>query len=151
MSSNEASSGANPALPVIEGWFTMDEADTHLIGSRCKRCGTYFFPGNVTFCRNPSCESDEFDVVPLSREGTIWSYTDAQYKPPEPYVAPDPFEPYAIAAVELEKERMIILGQLAKGVTVDDVTTGMHVELQLQTLFTKDGHDYLSWVWQPKR
>ena len=46
---------------------------------------------------------------------------------------------------------MIILGQLAKGVTVDDVTTGMQVELQLQTLFTKDGQDYVSWVWQPKR
>ena len=151
MSLTETSSGASPALPVIEGWFTMDKADTHLIGSRCNRCGTYFFPGNVTFCRNPSCESDEFDAVPLSREGTIWSYTDAQYKPPEPYVSADPFEPYAIAAVELAKERMIILGQLAKGVTVDDVTTGMQVELQLQTLFTKDGQDYVSWVWQPTR
>ena len=137
-------------LPAIEGWFSMDKADAHLIGSRCKKCGTYFFPGNVSYCRNPDCDSHEFESVPLSREGKIWSYTDAQYQPPEPYVSPDPFEPYAIAAVELEKEQMIVLGQLAKSVTVDDVKTGMDVELQLQTLFSKDGQDYLSWVWQPK-
>lgn len=137
-------------LPAIEGWFSMDKADAHLIGSQCKQCKTYFFPGNVSYCRNPECESDSFDPVPLSREGKIWSYTDAQYKPPEPYISPEPFEPYAIAAVELAKEKMIVLGQLAKGITVDDVKAGMEVELKLQTLFSKDGQDYLSWVWQLK-
>ena len=35
----------------------------------------------------PRCGGTEFDEVPLSRRGTVWSYTDAQYQPPPPYVA----------------------------------------------------------------
>lgn len=136
-------------LPAIEGWFTMDQAEAQLLGSQCNSCASYFFPGKVSYCRNPDCDSSEFSQAPLSRRGKIWSYTDAQYKPPAPYIAADPFEPFAIAAVELEKEKMIVLGQLAKGVGVDDVTTGMEVELQLQTLYSEDGQDYVSWVWQP--
>ncbi len=136
-------------LPALEGWFTMDQAEAQLIGSRCVKCGTYFFPGNVSYCRNPDCVSEEFEEVLLSREGKIWSYTDAQYQPPAPYVSADPFEPFAIAAVELAKEKLIVLGQLAKGVTVDDVKTGMAVQLELQTLFTENDTEYLSWVWRP--
>lgn len=148
MSSTSDQAGTD-RLPVIEGWFTIDDADAHLIGSQCSGCGSYFFPGNVTYCRNPECDSDQFESVPLSREGKIWSYTDAQYKPPEPFVAADPFVPYAIAAVELEKEKMIVLGQLAKGITVDDVKAGMTVKLEMQTFFNKEGTDYVSWVWAP--
>ncbi len=48
-----------------------------------------------------------FDEVELSRTGTIWSYTNACYKPPAPFVAADPHVPYAIAAGQLEKEQMV--------------------------------------------
>ena len=41
---------------------------------------------------------------PLSRRGTIWSYTDARYQPPPPYVPPPgDYEPFALAAVELDE------------------------------------------------
>ena len=40
----------------------------------------------------------------LSRTGKVWSYTSANYKPPAPFVAKEPFAPFAIAAVELEEE-----------------------------------------------
>ena len=54
------------------------------------------------FCRNPACSGEEFESVELSRRGSVWSYTDAQYQPPPPYVSrTDPYEPFALAAVEL--------------------------------------------------
>ena len=81
-----------------------DAAKQHkLLIQRCKACGTYFFPKETTFCRNPRCAGSEFEEVPLSTRGRLWSFTDNRYAPPKPYMAGDPFEPYAVAAVELER------------------------------------------------
>jgi uncharacterized OB-fold protein len=131
--------------PVLEGWFTLDEAAPHLLGARCASCGTYYFPKAIKFCRHPDCAGEQFEEVKLSRHGRIWSYTNAAYKPPEPYVAIEPFQPFGIAAVELEKERMIVLGQLASGVALEGLRVGMEVELVLEAL--DDGK--LSWKWKP--
>lgn len=137
-----------PQVPAIDGWHTMD-ATPHLIGTRCKACGTYFFPRQTHFCRNPDCAGTEFEDVHLSRTGRIWSYTNACYKPPEPFVAPDPFEPYAIAAVELEREKMVVLGQVVRGVGVEDLRVGMPVELVLEALHETDADIRVTWKWQP--
>lgn len=137
-----------PQVPAIEGWHTMD-SKPHLIGTQCKLCGTYFFPKQDDFCRNPNCESTDFDEVELSRTGQIWSYTNACYKPPEPFVAAEPFEPYAIAAVQLEKEQMVVLGQVIEGVTVDDLKVGMPMELVLEPLHETDDDIKITWKWQP--
>ena len=85
----------------------MDETAPALIGSRCRTCGTYVFPPTLIACPNPDCSSTSaeidatFETVELSRRGRIWSYTDARYEPPPPYVASDPYEPFCLAAVEL--------------------------------------------------
>ena len=126
-----------PLAPAIEGWHTMS-SKPHLIGTRCKACGTYFFPKQDHYCKNPSCESTDFDEVELSRTGLVWSYTNASYQPPAPFVAPDPFEPYAIAAVQLEKEQMVVLGQVITGVGCEDLKVGMPMELVLETLHETD-------------
>ena len=135
--------------PAIEGWFTLDEQAPHLLGSRCDACGTYFFPKQDTYCRNPDCDSTDFSEVELSRTGTLWSYTNACYQPPEPFVAPDPFEPYAIAAVQLEAEQMVVLGQVVAGVGVEDLTVGMPMELVLETLHEDDDSEKVTWKWKP--
>jgi hypothetical protein len=127
----------------------MEGDKPHLIGTQCKSCGTYYFPKQTHFCRNPDCDSTEFEEVPLSRKGKIWSYTDSQYKPPAPYVAADPYVPYTIAAVELEKEKMIVLGQAIEGTVVDDLTVGQEVELVLETLYEDDEANKLIWKWKP--
>ena len=137
-----------PLAPAIEGWHTM-EARPHLIGTQCADCGTYFFPKNTEYCRNPSCDSTDFHEVELSRTGHIWSYTNACYKPPEPFVAAEPFEPYAIAAVQLEKEQMVVLGQVIEGVDVEDLKVGMPVELVLETLHETDDDVKMTWKWKP--
>lgn len=136
-------------VPAIEGWFTSDEASPALLGARCTGCGTYAFPPDGSFCPNPACEGTDLEPVPLSRRGRVWSYTDARYAPPAPYVAPEPYQPFALAAVELETERMVVLGQLVPGVTVDDVQVGDEVELVLDPLYEDEEHQYLVWKWRP--
>jgi len=138
-----------PVVPALEGWFTMDAEQPHLIGTQCKGCGTYYFPKQTLFCKNPACDSEEFDEVQLSRTGKIWSFTNACYQPPEPYVAADPYVPYAIIAVELEKEKMIVLGQAVDGVDVSELKAGMNVELVLEKLFEDEQSVKMTWKWKP--
>lgn len=138
---------ATAQAPVLEGWFTLDAHAPHLIGSRCTSCGTYYFPKQENFCRNPDCTSETFEEVQLSNSGKLWSFTNAAYQPPEPYVQVDKeaFVPFAIAAVELAKEKMIVLGQVVAGVGVDSLKAGMTMELKLEPL--ADGK--LTWKWMP--
>jgi uncharacterized OB-fold protein len=135
-------------VPVVDGWFTTDDGQPRLLGSRCTACGARFFPKTAA-CRNPECGRGELQEVKLSRTGRVWSFTDNRYQPPPPYVAPDPFEPYAIAAVELADERMVVLGQLAPGADADSLALGAEMELTLGTLYEDDDHEYLVWKWRP--
>ena len=132
-----------------EGWFTLDPENPRLLGSQCSECKTYYFPKHEQYCRNPECESESFEQIELSNTGKIWSYTNAGYAPPPPFVADDPYEVFAMAAVELEKEKLVVMGQLVKGVTVDDVKIGDQVELAIETLYQDEENDYLVWKWKP--
>ena len=135
--------------PAVEGLFTMDPNAPRLLGTQCRACGTYFFPAEKNFCGNPKCDEADLQEVELSRKGTLWSYTSANYKPPPPFVSKDPFEPFAIAAVELEQEGLTVLGQVVHGVGVDELTTGMPMELALEELYQDDEHIYMTWKWKP--
>lgn len=137
-----------PQVPVLEGWFTLDEKP-HLIGTQCAKCGTYYFPRQSLFCKNPACDGEQFEEVKLSRTGKVWSFTNACYQPPEPYIAAEPFVPFTIAAVELEKEKMIVLGQVVDGINVSDLKAGMEMELVLAPLSEDDSAVKLTWKWQP--
>ena len=136
-------------VAAVDGLFTLDEKAPALIGSRCSTCGTYYFPKETVLCRHPKCWSQDLPEVTLSRRGTVWSYTNACYAPPAPFVASEPFEPFAIAAVELEKEKLTVLGQLPAGVGIDAIDVGDEVELRLGTLHEDDDKIYLTWQWQP--
>jgi uncharacterized OB-fold protein len=142
-------SEAKRRVPAVEGWFTMDGEKPRLLGTRCKSCGTYFFPKESFFCKNPDCAGVEFEEVALSRVGKLWSFTNNCYAAPAPFVAPDPFVPYAIAAVELAEERMVVLGQMVEGTDVSDLKAGMEVELVLEKLFEDDASEYMVWKWKP--
>jgi len=133
----------------VEGWFTTTEPYT-LIGGRCASCGTFVFPPRGGACPNPRCAATELDPTPLSRFGRVWSYTENHYAPPSPFVAADPFEPYALAAVELEAEGLVILGQVATGVMGADLEIGMEMEVDLDVLYTDDdGEPRWVWKWAP--
>jgi uncharacterized protein len=136
-------------VPAVEGWFTTEGDAPALLGSRCRSCGTYAFPRETFFCRNPGCEGTEFDEMALSRRGKVWSYTDARYTPPPPYVAAEPYVPFCIAAVELAAEKMVVMGQVVPEITVDGLTVGTEVELVVDVLYEDDDHEYLVWKWRP--
>lgn len=134
--------------PAIEGWFTTGP-EPALLGSSCNDCGNIAFPRETSFCKNPACAGEAFDEVELSRRGKVWSYTDAQYQPPAPYIpAEDPYVPFALAAVELP-EGLVVLGQLARGFGVADVQVGSEVELVVETLYTDDDGEKAMWKWMP--
>ena len=137
-----------PTAPAVEGWFTTGP-EPALLGQRCGTCGTVVFPPTATWCPNPACAGEDLAPVELSRRGRIWSYTDARYQPPAPYVAADPYEPFTLAAVELQPEGMIVLGQVVPGVAPADLTVGDEVELVVGTLYSEDGTDYQVWRWRP--
>jgi uncharacterized OB-fold protein len=141
---------AKPQIPVLDGWFTMDAKQPHLIGTQCKSCGTYYFPKQNVYCKNPACDGEQFDEVKLSRTGKVWSFTNAMYQPPEPYVSPDPYVPYTIVAVELAKEKMIVLGQANAGTNVSDLKAGMEMELVLEPMYSKNSDkEIMTWKWKP--
>ncbi|MGH9013522.1 MAG: Zn-ribbon domain-containing OB-fold protein [Acidimicrobiia bacterium] len=140
---------AKTRVPAVEGWFTLDEAQPRLIGSRGVETGSFFFPKNLAFSRNPAAPTEALEEVQLGRRGRVWSFTTNHYPPPSPYVAPEPFEPYTIVAVELPDERMVVLGQLAEGADPDRLQVGAEVELVLGTLYEDDEHEYVVWKWRP--
>jgi uncharacterized protein len=137
--------------PAIDGWFATDEPSglPHLIGSKCPRCGTYVFPPRANNCPNPACDGDELGQVPLSRRGTLWSYTENRYAPPPPYPTPDPFEPFAVAAVQLADEGLIVLGKVVKGTLAADLKVGIEMELTTEPLFRDDdGIERIVYAWR---
>ncbi len=138
---------ATSSVPAVEGWFTTGD-EPQLLGTRCTSCGTVSFPAASGFCRNPACRGRELAPTELSRTGKVWSYTDAQYQPPPPYIPRrEEHEPFAIAAVELAEEQIVILGQVADGFGVDDLSVGTEVELVLEPLYEQDGVDHLIYRW----
>ena len=136
-------------VPAIKGWFTLDEENPQLIGLHDAESNTYFFPKDVAVSRAPGFSDAPLEEVPLSRTGTLWSYTTNHYKPPEPYVSPDPFEPYSVAAVELTAERIMVLGQLTPDTDPEKLEVGQTMELALGTLYEDDENEYIVWKWKP--
>ena len=135
-------------LPAVDGWFTTGD-EPALLASRGAETGSYFFPKNLAFSRNPAAPTEELTEVELSRRGRVWSWTTNHYQPPEPYVSPEPFVPYTVLAVELLEEQMIVLGPLVPEADPADLEAGREVELVLGPLYSDDEHEYLVWQWKP--
>lgn len=141
-----------PRVPAVDGLFEVGaDGALHLLGSRCESCGTWSFPRKRGSCPNPACAGTEQREVPLGRRGRLWSYTDARYAPPPPFAAKDPHEPFCIAAVELDDERMIVLGQVVDGVALGDLSLGMPMELVADVLEEREDRVLLVWKWKPVR
>ncbi|AXE84451.1 hypothetical protein C1703_05525 [Streptomyces sp. Go-475] len=142
---------ARTRRPVVAGWFAGEGDGFRLLGTRCTACASVFFPREDHHCRNPGCAGGELEEIPLSRRGRVWSYTDSRYRPPSPYVSdPElPWEPCALIAVELEAERIVVLGQAAPGVTASDLAVGMEAEVVPGVLHEDTETTWTTWQWRP--
>jgi len=137
----------DPSSPAAEqAWFTAGD-EPQLIGSRCASCGTYAFPAQTFSCPNPRCDSTTLETVPLSRRGRVWSFAVNHYAAPPPALSPDPFEPYAVAAVELDEERMVVLGRVAEGSDLAGLRIGQQMEIAVEPIIP--GADESVWKWKP--
>jgi uncharacterized OB-fold protein len=139
---------ARAYIPAVEGWFTVAGGHTYLLGSRCVSCRTIVFPPHRGYCRNPHCDGERSEEIRLSRRGRIWSYTTSAYPPPPPFVASDPYVPVAIAAVELEAEQIVVLGQVASDTPGTELAVGMEMELTTEPLFDDGQTVHLVWKWR---
>lgn len=136
-------------VPAVEGLFTLDLDEPRLIGGRVPGTESYFFPKHLGGA-DPRVGPVELEEVLLSRKGRVWSYSTSHYRPPPPFVAAtEPYEPITIAAVELEAEKMVVLGQCTAGIGPDDLAVGMEMELTVDTLYSDDDCEYLVWKWRP--
>ena len=71
---------------------------------------------------------------------------------PPPYPSPDPFEPFAVAAVELADEGLIVLGKVVEGTLAADLKVGMDMELTTMPLYVDDdGVERIVHAWRIAR
>ena len=56
-----------------------DGSSAYLKGYKCKKCGKLDFPKPV-ICTD--CWGEEFEVVPLSRKGRLYSFSELYVGPP---------------------------------------------------------------------
>lgn len=123
---------------IAEGLFT-DEAAPRLVGGRHRQTGRIVFPCPA---------NDDFEPWPLSRRGTLWSYTIQRYRPKSPpYAGPEAFQPWAIAYVELPGET--IVEARLENVDFADIQIGMALELLLVPLNPQADEPVLTHAFQP--
>ena len=116
-------------VPVADGLFTWPSATPQLIGGHCTECSGWHFPVQAN-C--PHCAGRAIARTPLSRRGTLWTWTLQTFAPPvPPYRGPvENFVPFGVGYVELP-EGLRVQGRL----TVNDAARlkiGMTMELILE-------------------
>ncbi|MBW1813985.1 MAG: Zn-ribbon domain-containing OB-fold protein [Deltaproteobacteria bacterium] len=126
-------------LPLKPGIFKIPDDPNekpYLLGSKCKKCGTHFFPSRV-ICLN--CGAEAMEEASLKGRGTVYTYTIARQQLPGALVQ----VPYAIAIVLMEEGC-----QIHTPVTEDweSVKIGMDVEVYFEKVFEdEDGNDLLAY------
>ena len=141
---------AKTLVPAVPGLFVMDGPNgPQLIGGRGQHHDSYFFPKDLAGS-DPACVGDAArEEVLLSRTGTIWSFTAMNYQPPPPYPQREDYEPVVLAAVELDNEKLVVLGQMVTGTDIATVAVGNRVELAVETHYEDDETEFMMWKWSP--
>ena len=134
-------------VPIQDGLFTWPSPAPQLIGGRCTECGQFHFPVQAN-C--PHCAALSVDATPLSRRGTLWTWTLQTFAPPvPPYRGPvDDFVPFGVGYIELP-EGLRVQGRL----TVNDpaqLAIGMAMELTLAPFgLDEAGREVLIYAFAP--
>jgi uncharacterized OB-fold protein len=109
-----------PPIVTPDAKFFWDAADQEkFVGQRFRATGKYYFPPRP-MC--PETHTLEHDIVELSGRGKVISWVTPRHPPPFGFR-----EPPVVAIIELE-EGIRFLSNVV-GVTLDEVTLGMDVEV----------------------
>lgn len=118
------------STPCVPGLFG-EEGGAHVLGSRCTSCKTPYFP-KADYCRNPDCDHSAMADERFAGQGTVWSYSTADFAPPPPHKFDPPFKPYAIGVVDMDNGLRLV-GQMVGA--ADAVKVGARVELVIDRLY----------------
>ncbi|WP_421077326.1 Zn-ribbon domain-containing OB-fold protein [Methanothermococcus sp. Ax23] len=115
---------------VVRSWRHINER-YNLIGTRCKTCGTVYFPSR-NVC--PKCRrKGDIEQYKLSGKGKIYTYSII-HTPPKDF---EKLAPYVIAIIELD-EGPKLTAQV--DCDIDKVQIGMPVEVAFRRI-KEDGKD----------
>ena len=84
--------------------FYSDQDYPALLGGKSKLTGEYKFPFPL------GSERENYDRVPLKRDGVLWTYTIQRFPPSRPYIGisnPEQFKPFALGYVELPGQLIV--------------------------------------------
>ena len=130
--------------PLKEGLYEISGSrpqDVHLIGSRCGDCGCVFFPTRE-ICLN--CGKRGLEKGALSTRGKLDTFTIVWQVPPGALVK----APYAIGRIVLPEG--VYVGSLLGGCDMDDLKTGMDMEIGLEDLSEdEEGIGLAAFIFKP--
>ena len=130
--------------PIAEGLFEVVDGVPHLIGGR------RITDGRVVFPKPAGSEGQNYEAVPLSPEGTLWSFTVQRFRPKSPpYAGADDeksFRPYALGYVELPGQ-VIVESRID---TADFAALRIGAPMRLKLVpFPKSGGEVLAYAFEP--
>ena len=135
------------SLPVVDEVFKHSPDEVRLIGIKCSECGAVAFPKTV-IRHKPGCQESKVEQFLLNKRGILRTYTIQHYQPPSIFQAPQPFQPYVIASVEVP-EGIEIAGILT-GCEHEAITIGMEVEVTTYKLNADEkGNDVITYAFRP--
>ncbi|GAB5459038.1 MAG: OB-fold domain-containing protein [Henriciella sp.] len=85
--------------PIAEGLWTQTNPP-HLIGGKSPQ-------GKIVFPFPEGAAGQEYEAYPLSRTGTLWSWTRQEFKPKPPYDGPEEFQPFLLGYIKLAGEAIV--------------------------------------------
>lgn len=130
--------------PIAEGLFTWPDEHPALIGGRCTGCAAITFPLR-TGC--PRCGHARLERQPLSRNGTLWSWTSQGFMPKAPFNG-QLEAPWFVGVVELPGE--LRLESILTGVRQDTLRIGMPLTLVTMPFRTDEqGDEIVTFAFAP--
>jgi uncharacterized OB-fold protein len=96
----------------------------------------------------PPSDDDRFQLEPLPRDGTLWSWTVQRFRPKTPpYAGPDAFVPYAVGYVTLG-DALIVEARLT-GAALDGYRIDMPMTLVAERFERADGAVLTNFAFAP--
>ena len=135
-------------IPAWEGLFTWPSDDPRLIATKCKSCGSCFFPKTYA-CHNPNCKNKDPQDVLLSKRGKLNSFSIQYYQPPALYPITGTWVPLGYGLVEFP-EGVRVLGQMTDCDPEKDLKLNMEVEVVIEKLYEdEEGNEVMTWKYRP--
>jgi len=131
--------------PIAEGLFEIVDGAPRLIG------GVRRSDGKVVFPRPDGPEGQNYDALPLSPDGVLWSFTVQRFRPKSPpYAGAEDekgFKPYALGYVELPGQ--VIVESRIQTDDFAELRVGMPMRLTLAPFEKAGGETRLTYAFQP--